>query len=161
MTAPPFTPRPRIVPQPAAAPPRIFPVAPAAGRAAPTMMASAEADTARALVLAIIKRIEGYLEEETTALEKSADFDFKSSNDRKSQGLVDLNQAMRRLRKGDVNADLKTRASAFRGKLDKNLTTIRLHMNAAKEIAAVLSEAIQRSDSDGTYTRRNPYRHAP
>lgn len=116
-----------------------------------------ESEAARALVLAIIKRIEAYLDEETAALEKSADFDFKASNDRKSQGLVDLNQAMRRLRKADVNTDLAQRLAAFHNKLQLNLKTIRLHMNAVKEIAAILSDAIQRSESDGTYSRRNPY----
>ena len=115
---------------------------------------------ARAQVIAVISRIESYLDEETVALEKSADFDFKGSNDRKSQGLVDLNQAMRRLRKADVNAELAGRLSTFHTKLHKNLKTIRLHMNAVQEIAGILSDAIQRSESDGTYTRRNPYGNA-
>lgn len=119
-------------------------------------------DVARAVVFSVIARIEGYLDEETEALSKSLKFDFKTSNDRKSQGLLDLNQALRRLQKADVNADLQLRLATFREKLAVNLRKIRLHLDAVKEIAAMLSEAIQNAESDGTYTRNiGPYRNAP
>ncbi len=121
-----------------------------------------DADSARALAISVIRRIEGYLDEETTALDKFLEFDFKASNDRKSQGLVDLNQALRRLQKSDLNADLQVRLGAFRAKLAKNLHKIRLHLDAVKEIAAMLSDAIQSAESDGTYTRNiGPYKGAP
>jgi hypothetical protein len=139
-------------------------VVPANGRRAtpPPRPVSPHPDASRALVLSVIKRIEGYLDEETAALQKSLDFDFKASNDRKSQGLVDLNQALRRLAKSDLNADLKTRLEAFRKKLAVNLRVIRLHLDAVKEISSILSDAIQNAESDGTYTRNiGPYRNAP
>lgn len=120
-----------------------------------------DADAARAVVFSVIARIEGYLEEETEALSKFLNFDFKASNDRKSQGLLDLNQALRRLQKSDVNADLQLRLTTFRERLAVNLRKIRLHLDAVKEIAAMLSEAIQNAESDGTYTRNiGPYRNA-
>ncbi|MFT3732400.1 MAG: hypothetical protein QM780_13445 [Hyphomicrobium sp.] len=116
---------------------------------------------ARAVVIAVLRRIEGYLDEETAALDKSSNFDLKASNDRKSQGLVDLNQAMRRLTSEDINDDLKARLQTFRNKLAINLRKIRLHLDAVKEITAMLSEAIQSAESDGTYTRNiGPYRSA-
>lgn len=127
----------------------------------PSRPAASDPDTARTLVISVVRRIESYLDEETAALEKSIDFDFKASNDRKSQGLLDFNQALRRLQPSDVNADLKMRLAAFRQKLSANLRTIRLHLNAVKEIASILSEAIQNAESDGTYTRNiGPYRGA-
>jgi hypothetical protein len=114
------------------------------------------------VVFSVISRIEVYLDEETEAFSKSLKFDFKMSNDRKSQGLLDLNQALRRLQKSDVNADLHLRLTAFREKLAVNLRKIRMHLDAVKEIAAMLSDAIQSADSDGTYTRNvGPYRNAP
>lgn len=116
-------------------------------------------DAARAIVIAVIRRIEGYLDEETAALDKSSNFDLKTSNDRKSQGLVDLNQAMRRLKRADIDEDLEKRLQAFRNKLAINLRKIRLHLDAVKEITAMLSDAIRSADSDGTYTRNiGPYR---
>ncbi|HML27981.1 MAG TPA: hypothetical protein PKE16_03920 [Hyphomicrobium sp.] len=121
-----------------------------------------DAEAARAVVFTILRRIEGYLEEETLALDKAPSFDLKASNDRKSQGLVDLNQAMRRLKSDDINEDLQLRLQAFRSKLDVNLRKIRLHLDAVKEITAMLSEAIQNAESDGTYTRYiGPIRSAP
>lgn len=145
-----------------------LPTAPLAGlasangrRPSPPRSGPQDAEAARAVVFSVIARIEGYLDEETEALGNSLKFDFKTSNDRKSQGLLDLNQALRRLQKSDVNADLQLRLSAFREKLAVNLRKIRLHLDAVKEIAAMLSDAIQDAESDGTYTRNiGPYRNA-
>lgn len=131
-------------------------------RPSPPRAGVQDSDAARAVVFSVIARIEGYLDEETEALSKSLKFDFKTSNDRKSQGLLDLNQALRRLQKSDVNQDLQLRLATFREKLAVNLRKIRLHLDAVKEIAAMLSEAIQNAESDGTYTRNiGPYRNAP
>lgn len=119
-------------------------------------------DAARAVVFSVITCIESYLDEETAALNSTLAFDFKTSNDRKSQGLLDLSQALRRLQQSDVNDDLKLRLVGFREKLTVNLRKIRMHLDAVKEIASVLSEAIQNADSDGTYSRNiGPYGHAP
>lgn len=137
--------------------------APAERRGAiPTRMTIPDPDTVRGIVITIIRRIEGYIDEENAALDRSLEFDFKASNDRKSQGLLDLNQALRRLQRGDINADLQARLKVFREKLAVNLHKIRLHLEAVKEIAAMLSDAIQNAESDGTYTRNiGPYRNAP
>jgi hypothetical protein len=118
-------------------------------------------EATRAVVITIIRRIESYLDEETTALTDPLKFDFKASSDRKSQGLLDLNQALRRLQQTDVNADLQVRLGTFREKLAGNLRKIRLHLDAVKEIVSMLSDAIQSAESDGTYTRNiGPYRNA-
>lgn len=142
---------------------RIPPAAPNPDRRAPTPgnAIKPDPDVSLTLVIAVIERIEGYLEEETAALANSREFDFKASNDRKSQGLVDLNQALRRLPQTQLNADLKSRLEAFRQKLAVNLKTIRLHLDAVKELASILSDAIRDAESDGTYTRKiGPYRSA-
>lgn len=142
--------------------PAVAPVSLPGRRAAPPSRPAVDTDSARAIAISVIRRIEGYLDEETSALDKFLEFDFKASNDRKSQGLVDLNQALRRLQQNDLNTDLQARLAAFRAKLAKNLSKIRLHLDAVKEIAAMLSEAIQNAESDGTYTRNiGPYRGAP
>jgi hypothetical protein len=120
-----------------------------------------DSDAARTIVIGVIRRIEGYLDEETTALDSTPNFDLRASNDRKSQGLVDLNQAMRRLKISDINEELERQLQAFRAKLAVNLHKIRLHLDAVKEITAMLSDAIQSAESDGTYTRRiGPLRSA-
>lgn len=116
-------------------------------------------NAARGLVIAVIQRIESCLDEEIAALDKAPNFDLKASNDRKSQGLVDLSQAMRRLKPADVDENLNLQLQAFRAKLAVNLRKICLHLDAVKEITAMLSQAIQSAESDGTYTRHiGPYR---
>jgi hypothetical protein len=121
-----------------------------------------DSEAARALVTSVIQRIEECIDDETTALDQSPNYDLKASNDRKSQGLVDLNQAMRRLKSTDVNEDLQMRLQMFRNKLAINLRKIRLHLEAVKEITAVLSDAIKNAESDGTYTRQiGPIRSEP
>ena len=102
-------------------------------------------------VLTVIGRIEGHLDEETAALSSGLTFDLGSSNNRKSQGLVDLNCAVRVLSKIERGEELQKRLSALREKLDRNLRVVRLHLNAVKEISDVLSDAIQSVESDGTY----------
>jgi len=134
-----------------------------AGRRVPHLprKAAHDADAARAIVVAVIGRIEEYLEQETAALDKAPGFDLKVSNDRKSQGLVDLNEAIRRLKPSDIDEDLNLRLQTFRAKLDVNLRKIRLHLDAVREIAGMLSDAIQNAESDGTYTRHiGPMRSA-
>jgi hypothetical protein len=131
-------------------------------RSAPQRLPLHDPEAARAVVISILGRIEGYLDDETIALDKVANFDLKASNDRKSQGLVDLNQAMRRLKKTDVNQELELRLQAFRRKLAFNLRKIRLHLDAVREITAMLADAIQSAESDGTYTRHiGPVRSLP
>jgi hypothetical protein len=61
-----------------------------------------------------------------------------------------------------MNYDLILRLLGFRVKLGFYLRKIRLHLDAVKEIASVLSDAIQNAESDGTYSRNiGPYRNAP
>jgi hypothetical protein len=160
-----FALEPKAKPQhkPGPRPARIPPVTPASDHrtANPAHAIKSDHDVTRALVIAVIERIEGYLDEETAALENLSEFDFKTSNDRKSQGLVDLNQALRRLPQAQLNADLKGRLEAFRHKLAVNLRTIRLHLDAVKELSSILSDAIRDAESDGTYSRSiGPYRSA-
>lgn len=119
----------------------------------PSRAVAHDIEAARALVIQVIQRIDSCLDEEIAALDKAPNFDLKASNDRKSQGLVDLSQAMRRLKPADVDDELNHQLQAFRAKLAVNLRKICLHLDAVKEITAMLSLAIQSADSDGTYTR--------
>lgn len=102
--------------------------------------------------LAVIRRIEGYLDEETEAFGNPEAFDLAASNNRKSQGLMELNRAIRALAGSECEKEIRVHLAVLREKLDANLRVIRMHLSAVREISAVLSEAIQSADSDGTYT---------
>ena len=120
-------------------------------------------DAARALVLSVIKRIEGYLDEETAALRQVARFRFqglersKEPGSRRSQpGAAAAAEIRRQCRSQDTACRRSAKS------LPSICRMIRLHLDAVKEIASILSDAIQNAESDGTYTRSiGPYRSAP
>jgi hypothetical protein len=119
--------------------------------AAPQSRSGTDRSANYAHILRVIRRIEGYIDEETTALSSGLEFDLVLSNNRKSQSLVDLSSAVRGLSKVEGGEELQTRLSALRESLNRNLRVVRMHLNAVKEISDVLSDAIQSADSDGTY----------
>jgi hypothetical protein len=102
--------------------------------------------------LAVIRRVEDYIDDETRGLAEDPAFDLASSNNRKSQGLVDLNRAVRALAGSEYESAIQGPLVILREKLDRNLAVIRMHLSAVKEVSEVLSNAIQNADSDGTYT---------
>lgn len=112
-----------------------------------------QAGGAKAFVLSAIDRIEAVVLEETEALRNSANYDLASSNNRKSHSIVDFNNAIRNLAKSDIDPELVDRLESMRQRLRENHHVIRLHLEAAKEISALLSDAMQDAESDGTYSR--------
>lgn len=107
----------------------------------------------REAVLSAISRLESVLGEEITALAKPAAADLSSTNNKKSHLLVDLNSALQTLRPSDVDHSIVSGLMQLREKLADNMSVLRMHMEAAKEISSVLSESVLNSQSDGTYTR--------
>jgi len=49
---------------------------------------------------------------------------------------------------------LMQRLATLREKLDANSAILKLHLEAVREISAVMAEAIRDVESDGTYSRR-------
>jgi hypothetical protein len=105
------------------------------------------------LVESAIERLEEAVEQETAALQSRAAFDLKEFNDRKSRGLLELTRAMRLIDGTTPDPKVIARLSSLRKKLDTNGAVLRLHLDAVREIASAMTEAIQAADSDGTYSR--------
>ena len=104
---------------------------PAGERAAPAAHPGA--------LLAIIGRIEEAIDLETRSIRTDVNFDLKASNARKSRHLYELNRAI----KGIIR---------LRGKLATNEAAIRAHLDAVGEIAALVRDAIEHHEADGTYS---------
>lgn len=122
-----------------AAQPRIAPEKPAAGPFAGNL-------------LGIIARIEEAVETETAAIRTDVNFDLKASNARKSRYLYELNKASRGLSPSDLGAEHKAGLARLRQKLAANEVAILAHLNAVSEVAALLQNAIQGAEADGTYS---------
>lgn len=131
--------------------------APAAAAAAAPQAAAAQPGAAsKAAIVPMleisIQRLEDIVEQETAALKGRKVIDLKGFNDRKSQALLELTRALRMLKGAGPDAALAARIGTLKAKLAANQAALRLHLEAVREIATALSDAIRHSESDGTYT---------
>jgi hypothetical protein len=101
-----------------------------------------------------IEHLGAIVEQETDALRMRAAIDLAEFNNRKNQGLLELNRALRALDTGAASRSIAARLADLRAKLDVNRTLLKTHLEAVREVASVVSEAIRDSDSDGTYSSR-------
>jgi len=107
----------------------------------------------RDAVLSAISRLEDVLGEEIETLAKPASANLLSTNNKKSHLLVDLNSALQTLRPRDVDPSIVSGLTRLRQKIAANMSVLRMHMEAAKEISSILSDSVLSAQSDGTYTR--------
>jgi flagellar biosynthesis/type III secretory pathway chaperone len=101
----------------------------------------------------LLDRLTAVIEEESDALTRSGAF-FGQFTQRKNQLLRDLLLA-RRMR------DPPAATSAFAAKtrnlqrlLSHNQRLLKAHIDAVRDVAAIIVDSIRRAESDGTYSRR-------
>jgi len=92
------------------------------------------------------------VDQETEALRARAVIDLAEFNNRKNQGLLELNRALRALNAGATNPSIASRLAGLRAKLDVNRALLKTHLEAVREVASVVADAIKDSESDGTYS---------
>ncbi|MFZ4807714.1 MAG: flagellar protein FlgN [Hyphomicrobiaceae bacterium] len=107
---------------------------------------------AQGLLEKTIDRLEDLVDEETSALRAHKATDLRDFNNRKSQALLELSRVARMVGNGPLDADLRDRLGVLHAKLETNRGVIKMHLDAVREIAAVVSGSIQESQSDGTYS---------
>jgi len=112
-----------------------------------------DSSSVHGLLEAAIQRLEDVVEEETAALRGRVAVDLKDFNNRKSQGLLDLTRALRLLDGAAHEQALADRLAGLRAKLDTNKAVLQMHLDAVREVAAIMTEAIRDAESDGTYSR--------
>lgn len=99
-----------------------------------------------------IERLEEVVEAETAALLSNNMTDLEEFNRRKSQSLLELTRLARTLSSGTPNPEVRLRLEELRAKLDKNHSTLEMHLKAVQEVSDIVSKAIRSADSDGTYS---------
>lgn len=105
------------------------------------------------LVEGAIERLEEAVEQETAALQNRTGMDLREFNDRKSQGLLELTRAMRHIEGGAPEPALVHRLARLRTKLEINSAALKMHLDAVREVSAVMADAMREAESDGTYSR--------
>ncbi|HVY43464.1 MAG TPA: hypothetical protein VG966_10565 [Hyphomicrobiaceae bacterium] len=122
-------------------------------------------DADRALALAnldrAIERLEETVEQETAALRGRLPIDLKDYNNRKSHGLLELTRAFRHVEEKGLGEPTRQRLASLRAKLDTNCAVLKLHVEAVREIAAIMADAIRGAESDGTYSASAGRRDVP
>ena len=103
-------------------------------------------------VAAILGRIEEAVEDETSRIRADMSFDLKASNARKSRCLYELSRAMKGVSEADFLAEHAEGLKRLRGKLVRNEAALKAHLAAVSEVAALLQNAIQQAEADGTYS---------
>ena len=101
-----------------------------------------------------IEYLGAIVDQETEALRTRALIDLADFNNRKNQGLLELNRALRALDAGAQSPSIAARLGGLRTKLEANRALLKTHLDAVREVASAVSEAIRDSDSDGTYSSR-------
>jgi hypothetical protein len=99
-----------------------------------------------------IMRLEEVIDQETEALRSRKSVDLKGFNDRKGQALLELTRLLRHVQGGAGNPQLQARMASVRAKLEVNRALLKMHLEAVREIAETLSDAIRNAESDGTYS---------
>ncbi len=113
---------------------------------------SSERNSSLALLEKTIDKLEELIDEETAALKAHRSIDLRDYNNRKSQTLLDLTRLTRLVGPTTVDLEFKARLELIRQKLDINRRVIQMHLDAVREIAALVSGSIQEAESDGTYS---------
>ena len=108
-----------------------------------------EADT---ILGRAVLRLEEIVDQETTALRSRTPVDFNAFNTRKSQGLLELSRALRMLGNATPSENTKAALRRLREKLDLNREVLQTHVEAVREVASIIAEAIRNAESDGTYS---------
>lgn len=106
----------------------------------------------KGMVETAINRVAGIVDEETAALRKGGEADFKAFNTRKSLGLVELTRVLRLMDGAPLDPATGRLLKSLGTKLEANQKILKLHMEAVGEVASIISRSIREADSDGTYS---------
>jgi hypothetical protein len=108
--------------------------------------------TARSMLEQAIQRLCDVVDQETDALRKRTAVDLKVFNERKSHGLLELNRALRLIDGAATSPAVTGQLATLRAKLEVNQAVLRMHLEAVREVSAILADAIRDQESDGTYS---------
>lgn len=99
-----------------------------------------------------IERLKTTIDEETQKLEVRAAVDFDGFSQRKNRGLLELSRAMRLAQGGDLDPRVAPYLTGLRSSLIRNQAALQIHLDAVREVSAIIARSIQEVESDGTYS---------
>jgi hypothetical protein len=103
-----------------------------------------------------IERLTVTVDEETDKLESRAQVDFDSFSQRKNRGLLELTRAMRATQGVEFDPRVVAHLTRLRTSLARNQAALQMHLDAVREVSAIIAKSIQEVESDGTYSLMGP-----
>lgn len=102
--------------------------------------------------LTAIDRLKATIDEETEKLEVRAVVDFDGFSQRKNRGLLELTRAMRLTQDIKNDPRVAPQLTLLRASLIRNQAALQIHLDAVREVSAIIARSIQEVESDGTYS---------
>ncbi|WP_454620937.1 hypothetical protein [Bradyrhizobium cenepequi] len=99
-----------------------------------------------------IERLTATIDEETDKLEGRMQVDFDSFSERKNRGLLELTRAMRLTQGVEFDSRVVAHLTRLRASLVRNQAALQMHLDAVREVSAIIARSIQEVESDGTYS---------
>ena len=109
-------------------------------------------DTYDAFV-AVMDRLDVVVANETRALARHDHRELAEAARQKRQGLMELERIMRSLKGTIPSTDIASRLARFREALAVNQAALRVELDAAEAVAAIVTRTMRDLESDGTYSR--------
>jgi hypothetical protein len=102
--------------------------------------------------LSAIERLKATIDKETAKLEIREAVDFEAFSQRKNRGLLELTRAMRLPQGAGLDPRLAPQLADLRASLVRNQAALQIHLDAVREVSAIIAKSIQEVESDGTYS---------
>jgi flagellar biosynthesis/type III secretory pathway chaperone len=99
----------------------------------------------------ILARLNSVIAEETAVLDQRQIGELQAFTVKKNQLLFELTRALKSQSVDELNHGYIPQLKELRWRLEANRKLLGTHLDAAREIAQTIVEAIQQADSDGTY----------
>jgi hypothetical protein len=119
--------------------------------------ASEAAAVASGLADAVVRTYQA-IELETQELRRNGPVDYANHRHRKDICLLDLMRRSRALGGADPGPEVRAALRRLRDAIIDNQAALRLHLNAARQVANILIDVMVEADSDRTYGRERPRR---
>ena len=102
--------------------------------------------------LSAIERLKTTIDKETEKLEIRESVDFEAFSQRKNRGLLELTRAMRLTQGAGLDPRVVPHLADLRASLVRNQAALQIHLDAVREVSAIIARSIQEVESDGTYS---------
>lgn len=100
----------------------------------------------------VLGRLEALLDLENSKIGKDLEFDIAASSTQKSRCLYEITTLLQNCQSDDLRAEHQAQLSTVQEKLVINKRKLETHMEAVRDIANMLKDAVHSSEDDGTYS---------